>query len=315
MKRNGCEELGRLWVDRDKPRDEREKPRVIWGQPRDERGKPRAIWGRQQAAAESLEPSARSLAPPPGPADRGEQDGLQESDGHAPRREESGRKKSQDNLKSREDLMHYVESPYRLPYEMASGILQAEIGCSYNRCRFCSLCRKPGKDYRPAPREEVEADLDELASYVRRPSRIYLYGGNPFGMPRDLLIPLLERIHEKLPEVKTIGGFCRVADVKAATDEDLATWARLGVQGLSIGAESAYDPALKFMRKPHTAADLEQQCARLNKVGIDYTLFYLAGMAGAEKCSEAARASAEVFSRINPLRINIMRLNCKVNRT
>ena len=154
----------------------------------------------------------------------------------------------------------------------------------------------------------MEADLDELASYVRRPSRIYLYGGNPFGMPRDILIPLLERIHEKLPEVKTIGGFCRVADVKAANDEDLATWARLGVQGLSIGAESAYDPALKFMRKPHTAADLEQQCARLNKVGIDYTLFYLAGMAGAEKCSEAARASAEVFSRINPLRINIMTL-------
>ena len=177
--------------------------------------------------------------------------------------------------------MHYVESPHRLPYEMASGILQAEIGCSYNRCRFCSLCRKPGKDYRPAPREEVEADLDELASYVRRPTRIYLYGGNPFGMPRGVLIPLLERIHEKLPEVKT-------------------TWAHLGVQGLSIGAESAYDPALKFMRKAHTATDLEQQCARLSKVGIDYTLFYLAGIAGAGKCSEAARASAEVFSRINP---------------
>ena len=154
----------------------------------------------------------------------------------------------------------------------------------------------------------MEADLDELASYVRRPTRIYLYGGNPFGMPCDILIPLLERIHEKLPEVKTIGGFCRVADVKAATDEDLATWAHLGVQGLSIGAESAYDPALKFMRKPHTAADLEQQCARLDKVGINYTLFYLAGIAGAGKCAEAARASAEVFSHINPLRINIMTL-------
>ena len=43
-------------------------------------------------------------------------------------------------------------------------------------------------------------------------------------------------------------------------------------------------------------------------MGIDYTLFYLAGMAGAGKCEEAARASAEVFARINPLRINIMTL-------
>ena len=35
-------------------------------------------------------------------------------------------------------------------------------------------------------------------------------------------------------------------------------------------------------------------------------MFYLAGMAGAGACSQAAAASAEVFRRINPKRINIM---------
>ena len=60
------------------------------------------------------------------------------------------------------------------------------------------------------------------------------------------------------------------------------------------------------MRKPNTAADLERQCARLGAAGIGYTLFYLAGMAGAGACSQAAAASAEVFRRINPKRINIM---------
>ena len=106
--------------------------------------------------------------------------------------------------------------------------------------------------------------------------------------------------------MRSIGGFARVADIAARSDEELRTWARLGVDDVSIGAESGFDPALRYMRKPNTAADLERQCARLGAAGIGYTLFYLAGMAGAGACSQAAAASAEVFRRINPKRINIM---------
>lgn len=202
--------------------------------------------------------------------------------------------------------MHYVESPHRLPYEAGSSILQVSVGCTYNRCRFCSLCRKPGKEFRVSPRSEIEEDLSELASYTFRRPRIYLYGGNPFGIDPAELVEVLELIHEKLPEVRSIGGFARVADIAARSDEELRTWARLGVDDVSIGAESGFDPALRYMRKPNTAADLERQCARLDAAGIGYTLFYLAGMAGAGACSQAAAASAEVFRRINPKRINIM---------
>ncbi len=202
--------------------------------------------------------------------------------------------------------MHYVESPHRLPYEAGSSILQVSVGCTYNRCRFCSLCRKPGKEFRVSPRSEIEEDLSELASYTFRRPRIYLYGGNPFGIDPAELVEVLELIHEKLPEVRSIGGFARVADIAARSDEELRTWARLGVDDVSIGAESGFDPALRYMRKPNTAADLERQCARLGAAGIGYTLFYLAGMAGAGACSQAAAASAEVFRRINPKRINIM---------
>ena len=202
--------------------------------------------------------------------------------------------------------MHYVESPHRLPYEAGSSILQVSVGCTYNRCRFCSLCRKPGKEFRVSPRSEIEEDLSELASYTFRRPRIYLYGGNPFGIDPAELVEVLELIHEKLPEVRSIGGFARVADIAARSDEELRTWSRLGVDDVSIGAESGFDPALRYMRKPNTAADLERQCARLDAAGIGYTLFYLAGMAGAGACSQAAAASAEVFRRINPKRINIM---------
>lgn len=202
--------------------------------------------------------------------------------------------------------MHYVESPHRLPYEAGSSILQVSVGCTYNRCRFCSLCKKPGKEFRVSPRSEIEEDLAELASYTFRRPRVYLYGGNPFGIGQSELVDILELVREKLPEVRSIGGFARIADVAARSDEELRAWARLGVDDISIGAESGFDPALKYMRKPNTAADLVRQCARLDEAGISYTLFYLAGMAGAGACAQAATASAEVFRRINPKRINIM---------
>ncbi len=202
--------------------------------------------------------------------------------------------------------MHYVESPHRLPYEAGSSILQVSVGCTYNRCRFCSLCKKPGKEFRVSPRSEIEEDLAELASYTFRRPRVYLYGGNPFGIGQSELVDILELVREKLPEVRSIGGFARIADVAARSDEELRAWARLGVDDISIGAESGFDPALKYMRKPNTAVDLVRQCARLDEAGISYTLFYLAGMAGAGACAQAAAASAEVFRRINPKRINIM---------
>lgn len=156
--------------------------------------------------------------------------------------------------------------------------------------------------------EEFLEDLDELSDEWRMPQRIFLYGANPFGIDNDELVKRLKLIHEKLPSVETIGGFARIADIKNRTDEELAEWASLGVDDLSLGAESGYDPALKYMMKPQKASDIEEQCARLDRAGITYTLFYLVGLAGAGKGSENAKATSELFNRINPKRINMMTL-------
>lgn len=202
--------------------------------------------------------------------------------------------------------MHFIETPHKLPYELGAEHMQIAVGCSYNKCRFCYLHRN--KDYRVSPMSEIEEDLDELASHHKHPTRIFFYSGNPFGMPQDQLVSILELAHEKLPELQTFGGYARVADIASKTDEELVQLRELGVTDMNIGAESGWDETLKALQKPQTAAKLEGQCARLRKAGIGFTLFYLAGAAGKGKCAENARRSAEVFNRINPDRINIMTL-------
>lgn len=202
--------------------------------------------------------------------------------------------------------MHFAEEPHRLGFERASALLQVQIGCTWGRCLYCAVCARHPGPAEVTPIREVEEDLRELAQNWRAYDRIFLYGSNPFGIPNDQLIERLQLIRKTLPSVHSIGGFACVTDIKARTDAELAEWAELGVDGLSLGAESGYAPALAFMRKPQTPQDIEEQCHRLDAAGITYTLFYLAGIAGAGKGAENARATAELFNRINPHRINVM---------
>lgn len=199
--------------------------------------------------------------------------------------------------------MHFTGNIWRPPYEAGSALLQVTSGCTHHRCRFCALYPNP---FRLSPMEEIEADLDELARVAPCARRVWITGANPFGIGEARLDPVLRAIRERLPRVRSIGGFVRIGDLRKKTDSDLSLWADLGVDGLTIGVESGHDPSLAFMDKGHTAADIVEQCGRLDRAGIGYHFFYLAGMAGFGKCIEAAQASAEIFNRTDPRTIGVL---------
>mgnify|MGYP002538383354 FL=1 len=201
--------------------------------------------------------------------------------------------------------MRYTKPQHQTPSVMNCPMLQIVTGCTHNKCHFCDIFLNV--DFKISPRKEIVEDLDELAKTIRpNQHRINLTGGNPYALSAERLVPILELIKEKLPSVTSFGGFCRIADIKSKSDEDLALLASHGVDDLSIGAESGYDPALAFMEKGHAAADVAEQGQRLHKVGIDFTYFYLTGMAGAGRGQENARATAEAFSAAAPRHILIV---------
>ncbi len=201
--------------------------------------------------------------------------------------------------------MHIEKPQHQTPSVMNCPMLQVVEGCTHNKCHFCDIYRDI--TFHKAPIEEIEEDLDELAAVLRpNQQRINLIGGNPYALSTDQIISILDRIKEKLPYIRSFGGFCRIADIKRKSDEELALLASYGVNDLSIGAESGYDPALSFMEKGHTAADVAEQGQRLHAAGIDFTYFYLVGMAGATKGHANAVASAKAFSEAAPGHILIV---------
>lgn len=202
--------------------------------------------------------------------------------------------------------MHFGEGAWWRPlFEDTQATLQLGVGCSHNACKFCTMYKKAV--FKVSPREQVEADIDELARMYTlfAPRRVFLTGGDALGLPFDHLEWALSLLHEKLPGIGSVGCFARVGDVKAKSDGELARLAELGISDVSIGAESGYDPALAFMGKGHIAADIVEQCARLEEASITYDLFYLAGIAGAGRWEDNVRATVDVFGRTSPERIMI----------
>ena len=186
-------------------------------------------------------------------------------------------------------------------------MLQVSDGCTHGKCRFCDIYT--GIPFRPSPMDEIIEDIEEISrTATSLTRRIYLTGGNPFALPTETLCEIFDAVEKRIPTVNSYGGFCRIMDIARKSDEELRTLAERGVNDIAIGAESGHDDTLAFMRKGQTGADLVEQSHRLHNAGIEFTFFYLAGLAGADKGTENAIASARVFSECDPRCILIVTL-------
>ena len=218
--------------------------------------------------------------------------------------------------------MHYTGTIWRPPYEASSLLLEATAGCTHHRCKFCTLYNDLPFRFRMSPLADVESDWQEAQLLSTDPialltarlqglprpehiRRAFLTGANPFVLSGRRLMDIAELIQKYMPSIKTIGCFARITDVTQKSDEELASLRQAGYDGLTIGIETGDDEALDFMNKGCAAADIVEQCRRLDRAGIGYSFFYLVGISGAGRGEIGAKATAEVCNQLHPALIGV----------
>lgn len=194
--------------------------------------------------------------------------------------------------------MHYTGNIYRPPFEGRSLLLQVTVGCSHNKCAFCTMYREV--PFRVEPLEQIEEDLREASPYAKHIRRVFLENGDPFVLSADRLARIADLIHKYLPNVETIAMYASIQNIRGKTDEELRLLRRLGINELNIGLESGLDEALRQMNKGYTAAEAEYELLRLKKAGIDYGANVIFGCAGAGLRVENARKTAELLNKTEP---------------
>ena len=199
--------------------------------------------------------------------------------------------------------MHFTGRTWRPPYEASSVIIQATSGCTYNKCKFCSLYKD--ECFRMSPIEEFEEDLTEIKTYQPNARRIFWTGANPFAMSYENLKLRALTVHDYLVKCQTMAMFASIRDIKNKEVWQLRKLKAMGINGLSIGVESGDDETLALANKGYTSTDILEQCRKLDEANIEYYFVYMTGLAGKGGGYRNAINSAKLFSQLNPYFISV----------
>ena len=185
--------------------------------------------------------------------------------------------------------------------ERSSYMLPVAVGCSYNRCKFCTLFRH--LKYRELPMEQIEAELERVRSLGGNPKHVFLGDGNAFGLATKRLLEITDLIHRYFPGCQAINMDGTITNIQAKSREELLALRKAGICHLYLGIESGLDDVLRYMGKDHNLDQAYRQIDRIQRAGFIFDAHIMTGIAGHERGLENGTATAEFFNRTRPQRI------------
>lgn len=193
----------------------------------------------------------------------------------------------------------YEPPVFRPPSEADSLIVQVTVGCSHNRCAFCSMYRT--KRFRARALDEVRADVAEarrlLGPDVRR---VFLADGDAMCLSAGRLGQVLDALHAAFPRLRRVGIYANARDILRKTDEELAELRRRKLGIVYMGLESGDDEVLAAIDKGASVAEMTEAGRRARSAGMATSVMVLVGLAGRARSLAHARRSAEAVNRMEP---------------
>lgn len=202
--------------------------------------------------------------------------------------------------------MRYEGALYRPPSEAYSLIVQATIGCSHNRCTFCSMYKE--KNFRIRSVEEILEDLSAGREYYKRVKRIFLADGDALIIKTKDLIKILKEIKTVFPECERVGIYGSPRSILGKSRDELMELKGLGLGIVYLGVESGSDIILKSINKGVTSEEMIRAGKRIIDSNIELSVTLISGIGGRKLSREHAIESARVINEINPNYVGLLTL-------
>lgn len=207
--------------------------------------------------------------------------------------------------------MRYEGVVYRPPSEAYSLIIQVTLGCSHNKCTFCSMYKD--KKFKIRKVEDVIEDLEMSRAYYKYVKRIFLADGDALILKTGDLETILIKIKELFPECERVGVYGTPGDILRKSREDLIKLKNLGLGIIYLGIESGSDEILKDINKGVTSKEIIEAGKKVVDTGIKLSTTLISSLGGKEKWKQHAVESARVINEINPDYLGLLTLMVEPN--
>jgi radical SAM superfamily enzyme YgiQ (UPF0313 family) len=205
--------------------------------------------------------------------------------------------------------MRYEGKLYRPPSEAHSYILQATIGCSWNKCTYCDMYRdKPKFRLRP-----LHESLEDLAlagkTYGRQVEKVFIADGDALILPMEHWEPILSACAEHFPNLRQVSCYATAGNVLEKSPDELRQLCEAGLTLLYMGPESGDETTMRRIAKaprPKGASgswlyDSHAEAARsAHSAGMNLSAIFLLGAGGTARSGEHAVGSARLATEMDP---------------
>ena len=201
-------------------------------------------------------------------------------------------------------MIHYEGTLYRPPSEADSLILQATIGCSYNRCTFCAMYRD--KRFRVRPIDELREELRWAAEHEPHTQKIFLADGDALVAKARALEQILDAVKEFFPAVRRVSCYASPQALQIRTVEEMSRLREKGLTLYYLGVESGDDATLEWLEKGVDSTQMIEAATKAQQAGVKLSTMILLGAGNRARSLDHARGSARVISAIKPRFVSVL---------
>lgn len=202
--------------------------------------------------------------------------------------------------------MRYEGIVYRPPSEANSLIIQITIGCSHNKCSFCSMYKD--KNFRVKELKDIFKDLDQSKLYYEKINRIFLADGDALCLKTESLKEILLKIKETRPQCKRVGIYGTAKDILRKSIDELTELKELGLEIIYMGLESGSEEILQDINKGVYLKDFIEASKKVKASGIKLSVTVISSLGGKEKWQEHAIETGKAISIIDPDYLGVLTL-------
>lgn len=200
----------------------------------------------------------------------------------------------------------YDQPLFRPPSEARSLIVQATLGCSFNRCTFCTMYK--AKPFRPRPLAEVLADIEAAACFRPGAARVFLADGDALVLPSADLAAILDKLAMTFPRFERASCYATPINLMRKTPAELAALRAKGLSQVYVGIESGAAATLSRISKGATPATIAEAIERAGAAGMAVSATVILGLGGRRLWREHIDGTADLINRAPPDYLSTLQL-------
>lgn len=194
--------------------------------------------------------------------------------------------------------IEYNEPVYRPPSEAYSLILQATIGCSYNKCTFCGMYKT--KRFRIKDFSQFKEEIIRAAALYPHADRIFLADGDAMIIPTTDLVKILRLLYAKFKNLQRISIYVSPQSLEDKSLSELKYLKEEGLGNCYYGIESGDDEVLQMIKKGADSQKITELGHRMVEAGLPVSVTVILGLGGVKRSKQHTLNTAKVINAIQP---------------